>query len=96
MKNIFLLLCLCGLLASAAEPPRAVKTSSGAELVLIPAGTFAMGSNIGADDARPAHNISVSSFWTDHHVITQESYEDLMGVNPVKFEGDKNPVEMVR
>ena len=96
MKNILLSICLCGLLTGAAEPPREIKTSSGAELVLIPAGTFSMGSNAGADDARPAHKISISSFWMDRHEVTQESYEDLMGVNPAKFEGDKNPVEMVR
>ena len=96
MKKFLLTLCLCSLLASATETPREIKTASGAELVLIPAGTFAMGSNTGADDARPAHNISISSFWMDRHEVTQESYEDLMGVNPAKFEGDKNPVEMVR
>jgi formylglycine-generating enzyme required for sulfatase activity len=91
---------LCGWLAVAlvchAEAPREIKTPGGVEMILIPAGTFVMGSDAGADDARPAHKIYVSRFWMDRHEVTQESYEDLMGVNPAKFEGDKNPVEQVR
>jgi formylglycine-generating enzyme required for sulfatase activity len=91
---------LCGLLALAlpcgAAPPQLIKTSGGTEMVLIPAGTFVMGSGAGTEDARPAHKISVSSFYMDRHEVTQESYEDLMGVNPSKFEGDTNPVEQVR
>ena len=79
-----------------AQQPQVVKSPSGAELVLIPAGTFVMGSDAGAEDARPAHKLSISSFWMDRHEVTQESYEDLMGVNPAKFEGDQRPVEQVR
>jgi formylglycine-generating enzyme required for sulfatase activity len=88
----------CGLVA-VALPGRAqqpVKTPSGADMVLLPAGTFVMGSDAGAEDARPAHKITLSSFCMDRHEVTQESYEDLMGVNPSKFEGDQRPVEQVR
>ncbi len=91
---------LCGWAAVAlpgqAGQPQAIKTPSGADMVLIPAGAFVMGSDAGAEDARPAHKITVSSFYMDRHEVTQESYEELMGVNPSKFEGDLRPVEQVR
>jgi len=83
-------------LACRAEPPRALKTASGADLVLIPAGTFVMGAATGPEDARPAHTVTLSSFYMDQHEVTQESYEELMGVSPSKFEGDRLPVEQVR
>lgn len=47
-------------------------------------------------DASPAHQVSVSAFYMDKYEVTQKSYEQLMGVNISKFEGDKNPVEQVR
>ena len=79
-----------------AEPPRSITTPSGTDMVLIPTGTFVMGCDTGTENARPAHKIIISSFYMDRHEVTQESYEDLMGVNPSKFEGDRNPVEQVR
>ena len=57
----------CGLLASAllvrAEQPHPLNTPSGADMVLLPAGTFVMGTAAGAEDARPAHKVSISSFY---------------------------------
>ena len=76
--------------------PKIVKTPSGAEMALIPAGTFMMGSAQGADDAKPTHKVSVSAFYMDTREVAQKSYEELMGVNISKFEGDDNPVEQVR
>ena len=91
---------LCGLVTIAfscrGEQPTTIKTPSGTEMVLIPAGTFVMGCDAGTEDARPAHKITIGSFCMDRYEVMQESYEDLMGVNPSKVEGDKIPVEQVR
>jgi formylglycine-generating enzyme required for sulfatase activity len=83
----------------APKPPHTittVKTPGGAEMALIPAGTFTMGAAGGADDAKPAHKVSVSAFYMDTREVSQKSYEELMGVNISKFEGDDNPVEQAR
>jgi formylglycine-generating enzyme required for sulfatase activity len=61
-------------------------------MVLIPAGTFTMGDGAGLPDETP-HTLSVDSFYLDAYPVTQELYEKLMGVNPSKHKGKKNPVE---
>ena len=61
-------------------------------MVLIPAGTFTMGDGAGRPDETP-HTVSVSSFYLDRYPVTQELYEKVMGVNPSKHKGKKNPVE---
>ena len=76
--------------------PKIIKTPSGAEMVQLPAGEFMMGNAQGADDAKPAHKVSVSAFYMDTREVAQKSYEELMGVNISKFEADDNPVEQVR
>ncbi|MBM4050340.1 MAG: formylglycine-generating enzyme family protein [Planctomycetes bacterium] len=82
--------------ARSPQPPKVMKTESGVEMVLIPGGSFMMGDAQGADDVKPVRKVSVSSFWMDKHEVTQASYEDLIGNNPAKHEGDKNPIEQVR
>ncbi len=46
-------------------------------------------------DAKP-HNVVVSSFYIDKRLVTQEQYRRLMGANPSRWKGDKNPVEQLR
>ncbi len=61
-------------------------------MVLIPAGTFTMGDAGGRPDEAP-HTVSVSAFYLDASPVSQELYEKVMGVNPAKQKGKKNPVE---
>src|ERR1700677_891153 len=70
-----------------------LQPKSGGELTLIPAGTFTMGeAHSGNEDEKP-HTVSVSSFYIDRYLVTQEIYERVMRVNPSKAKGPKNPVE---
>lgn len=46
-------------------------------------------------DATP-HEVVVSSFYLDKHLVTQEQYQKVMGGNPSRWKGDRNPVEQVR
>lgn len=95
----FTIRALGGILAlalSAIAAPQTIKTAAGIEMVLIPSGTFQMGSTTGGPDCQPVHRVSVSHFYMDKFVVTQEAYSDLMGFCPARFEGDKNPVERVR
>jgi formylglycine-generating enzyme len=61
-------------------------------MVLIPAGTFQMGDGAGRPDETP-HTVPVNSFYLDKYPVTQELYEKIMGVNPSKNKGKRNPVE---
>jgi formylglycine-generating enzyme required for sulfatase activity len=61
-------------------------------MVLIPAGTFSMGDSGGRSDETP-HSVLVGSFYFDKYAVTQELYENVMGVNPSKRKDPKNPVE---
>lgn len=75
-------------------------------LVLIPPGTFTMGSTVkGKDcdcptsplkDERPAHVVRITKpFYIGIYEVTQEQYESVMGKNPSRYEGKGAPVEHV-
>ena len=74
--------------------------SIGMEFVLIPAGSFMMGSdpNIeeGYDNERPLHKVTIAEpFYLGKYEVTQGQWVTVMGSNPSKFEGRDNPVERV-
>ncbi len=68
--------------------------------VLIPAGTFMMGSPESETDRLfdegPQHEVAITkSFHMGATEVTQEQYEAVMGTNPSDFKGAKNPVDWV-
>jgi formylglycine-generating enzyme required for sulfatase activity len=66
------------------------------EFILIPAGTFQMGSNYGDDDEKPIHEVTISqSFYMGKFEVTQKQWKAVMGNNPSKVKGDELPVEQV-
>ena len=80
----------------------AVDLSNGVklEMVLIPAGEFLMGSpesdRLASDDEKPQHRVRISKpFYLGKYLVTQEQWEAVMGDNPSKFKGPRNPVERV-
>jgi len=77
-----------------AGAPGEVTGEAGAEMVLLEAGRFTMGDEKEID-ATP-HEVSISSFYIDMYPVTQEQYDKVMGGNPSRWKGDKNPVEQVR
>ena len=50
----------------------------GAEMVLIPAGSFATGSNDGDDDEKPVHTVYVDAFYMDKYEVTNAQYRKFM------------------
>ncbi len=74
-----------------------VVTKSGADMVLIPAGSFRMGSDRGGE--KPIHQVSLDAFFIDRHEVTQAEYEKLGKIeafpNPSHFKGSDLPVEQV-
>ncbi len=77
------------------KPPEIVQTPSGMEMVLIPAGSFRMGSDGGEPDQAPAHDVRVDAFLMDRHEMTQEVYGKLVRPNGSNFKGPQRPAEMV-
>lgn len=67
------------------------------ELVLIPKGTFTMGSAVGEagreEREGPQHEVTISqSFYMGKYTVTQEQYEAVTGDNLRNYEGPKKPV----
>ena len=74
-----------------------VRNQIGMELVLIPPGSFMMGSASGNDDEKPVHQVTINySFYFGKHEVTQTQWQAVMGDNPSHFRpcGDC-PVESV-
>jgi formylglycine-generating enzyme required for sulfatase activity len=69
------------------------------KLVLIPAGTFAMGSpkdEKDRTDIETQHEVTLSKpFCMGVYPVTQQQYEQVTGKNPSGFKGAANPVEMM-
>jgi formylglycine-generating enzyme required for sulfatase activity len=66
------------------------------EMVVIPAGSFVMGSNEYADE-RPIHQVNLPGFLIGKTEVTQGQWKALMGSNPSRFSqcGGDCPVESV-
>jgi formylglycine-generating enzyme required for sulfatase activity len=84
------------------EPePSTFTNSISMEFVLIPTGTFMMGSPYSdtqvEDKEKPAHRVTISQlFYLGKYPVTQGQWEAVMGTNPSHFTGDQNrPVERV-
>jgi len=65
------------------------------EMVVIPSGSFLMGSILGTSDELPEHLVDISSFSISKFEITQEQWHELMGNRPSNFQGGTLPVEQV-
>ncbi len=94
---LLLALASCG----EAEPPIVarelpiVKTAAGDEMVLLPAGSFEMGSARGREDEQPVRRVTVDAFLIDRTEVTQAMYDRIREPNPSRFKAPTNPVEMI-
>ena len=68
------------------------------EMVLIPAGTFRMGSPDSEKDRNKKetqHEVMITEHYMGKHEVTQEQWEAVMRNNPCKTKGPKLPVTLV-
>ena len=70
------------------------------EMVLVPAGEFLMGSPDADDNAeadeKPQHQVRITQpFYLGKYKVTQAQWQAVMGANPSRFKGPKNPVQNV-
>ncbi len=83
----------CGKVDKTKEPT-VIKTKTGIEMVLIPAGWSEMGNSREANES-PVHRVWVDAFLMDKYEVTQELYDKLIQGNPSHFKGPQNPVEQM-
>ena len=72
-----------------AQEPKTITNSIGMKLVLIPAGTFTMGSppsEEGFNDERQHEVTLTQDYYLGAFEVTQAQYEKVMGINPSYFE----------
>jgi formylglycine-generating enzyme required for sulfatase activity/serine/threonine protein kinase len=83
--------------ASQSQPAASVKNGIGMELILVPAGSFMMGSTNGSGDEKPVHEVRISQpFYMGKYEVTQAQWQAVMGNNPSYFKNcDSCPVEQV-
>ncbi len=104
-KGIFLMLLVFADQLQA-QSPKEITNSIGVKLVLIPKGTFMMGSpesEQGRNENETQHEVTISKdYYLGVYEVTQAQYEKVMGKNPSHFQGAKVgnenadlPVEMV-
>ncbi|HDP34573.1 MAG TPA: hypothetical protein ENN29_05630 [Candidatus Hydrogenedentes bacterium] len=79
---------------SLAQDADVITTAGGVKMQFISGGAFIMGDKNDSTD-RPAHEVVVSSFYMDITPVTQMEYERLMGMNPSKFPGARQPAEQI-
>ena len=84
---VFILVGLCLFLTSACTATK--KTDKhGITMIKIPAGDFMMGDN-GRSKERPAHKVTLDSFWMAQTEVTQKQFHEVMGGNPSNFTSEK-------
>ena len=69
-------------------------------MVGVQGGTFTMGAtgeqgDDAWDEEKPAHEVTLSSYYIGQTEVTQELWEAVMGSNPSRYKGAKRPVENV-
>ena len=70
------------------------------EMVYVAGGSFTMGATReqkadANSDEKPAHKVSLLSYYIGKYEVTQAQWRAVMGSNPSHFTGDNNPVECV-
>ena len=70
------------------------------QMVEVRGGTFTMGAtseqrSYAKDDEKPAHSVTLSSYYIGKTEVTQELWQAVMGSNPSRFKGNRKPVETV-
>jgi len=73
--SIFLILILLFCFSVGCGTKKTEKSSRYEGMVLIPAGSFQMGSNDGDSDEKPVHTVNISEFWMDKYEVTNAEYK---------------------
>ena len=88
--------------AQAQSADRVTITANGVpfEMIRVEGGTFTMGATVeqlldADEDEKPAHRVTLSTYYIGKCEVTQKLWKAVMGNNPSFHKGDIYPVEMV-
>ena len=101
MKKRFLtafLIVAVSVFTNGSPPKKVAAPLPGMEFVLIPGGSFMMGSNEDSEDSndeKPVHKVTLKSFRMQTTEVTQAQWKAVMENNPSKIIGDSLPVHCV-
>jgi eukaryotic-like serine/threonine-protein kinase len=65
------------------------RTTDGMTMVYVPGGTFKMGSDTGADDERPIHDVTLDSFWIDRTEVTNTAFAKFVADTSYRTDAEK-------
>ncbi len=77
MKKLSILLIALSILSHQSEsaPAKVIVLRDGKRMVLIPGGSFRMGSDHGYQEESPVHAVTVSSFYMDEQLVTNREFK---------------------
>ena len=80
----FVVLAVCLFAISEMLPPPVTEVEVPEGMVLIPAGSFLMGSDDAAadDDEQPVHTVHLDAFYMDTHEVTNAKFKAFVDANP--------------
>ena len=85
--------------AASASKPKLTLNNLMSNMVYVEGGTFTMGATSEQQnpdlDEKPAHSVTLSSYYICKYEVTQALWKAVMGSNPSNRKGDNFPVEMV-
>jgi formylglycine-generating enzyme required for sulfatase activity len=61
--------------------PKLITSDYGVTMVLVPAGSFEMGSNVGDSDEEPIHTVTLDNFYIDQYEVTNALYTECVEAN---------------
>ncbi len=97
MRALVLAIVTLGTCPAYAQQTQEIASSIGMRLVLIPAGSFTMGSpdqEAGRHPNETSHKVTISeAFYLGQFEVTQDEYEKVIGSNPSSIKGARHPVE---
>jgi formylglycine-generating enzyme required for sulfatase activity len=89
MKYLPLLIVCCLLMLPSAGIAAPTTRPSDDGMVLIPAGTFSMGTDDGFPYEGPVHPVTLKSFWIDEHEVTVAQFEKFVAATHYKTDAEK-------
>ncbi|MCX6891000.1 MAG: formylglycine-generating enzyme family protein [Verrucomicrobia bacterium] len=99
-QALSLLLGLACCHAAAAELPARITGADAAEMALVPAGPFLMGSLDGEADERPARTVKLDAFYMDRFEVTHAQYAAFVQATghkaPIDWPGGKMPPALAK
>ena len=71
-----------------------IREQDGMEMVFVPAGEFAMGSDDGSESEKPVHIVELDGFWIDQTEVTSGMYAQCVDAGACSPQEESNPTQV--